>query len=136
MVNKLTKIISIAVLIVAVALLAIVPAPAVAMDMTSGNCDSTTMSTGLSIPICCLMTGCPLPGGDSSNTTNNGVILPNRLTPNDNSQYCLSTISLSTGTDCNSTINLEGESPQGISSSLHSECRCRNSLSSEDPYLS
>ena len=136
MFNNLTKIISVAVLIVAVTLLAIVPVPAVAMNMTGGDCDSPAMSAGFSIPPCCLMTGCPLPGGDSSNTTSNGVLLPNRLTPNDNVCYSLSTTSLSTRTGCNSTINLEGESPQGISSSLHSECRCRNSLSSEDPYLS
>lgn len=119
-------------------ILLLVASPSVAaasMDCTAETHDSSHCQEGAAIPqCCCLMANCTLSYCILTSTVTNEVLLPSRLTPNENVYMAWSQTSVTTETPLNPKKPFQRDPPQELPSRLHTEYHCRNCLNSEEPH--
>lgn len=99
------------------------------------DCDCSTMNMQSSLPACCSMPDCSLLDCSLPYVPDDGSILPNCSSLNWNIQDGQLVLSVPIGSNNSSEQFGEQELPQFSPPCLFSDYHCRNSLSSEDPYL-
>ena len=108
---------------------------AASVEMTEENCGCNPCQEETAVPLCCCLTsGSLLPHCILPSAVADEVLLPSRLTPNENVYLVWSPTSVTIETSFNPKKPFQWESAQELPSYFYTEYYCRNCLDSEEPH--